>query len=206
MISHGRLAVLSGQMYSDSTNWANFWEKDDVVAGHLQEDGFDIIVLRGSLTAEDWVRDATAIPVWHPELGHVHAGFMTGMEDVYSEISQVLKNKTIITGHSLGGARARLLAGLFAIRRPGICSQVITFGSPKPAFVNLARIIEKSGMGHFSYRNRNDVVPTLPLSVFPFLDFVHTEQWLVLNESPENSNMEALRDHSISLYIKALSQ
>ena len=194
-----QLATLCQTIYTDSTDWDQYWTSDDVVVGLKG----DVLVLRGSLTAEDWARDAAGFPIWHTGLGFVHAGFIAGMDDVLSEVSKAVVNP-IITGHSLGGARARLLAGLFAYN-DFECQGVVTFGSPKPAFLNLARLLEKSGMEHTSYRNRNDIVPTLPLTVPPCFDFVHTEPWTAVDAAPADTNMEPLRDHSIALYLKAMS-
>jgi hypothetical protein len=197
-------AQQSARIYSDSTGWANYWTFDDVVVGHAQVDGSDILVLRGSVNVDDWMRDAAAVPEWHPQLGFCHAGFLAGMDDVFAEVCRALGAKLTITGHSLGGARARILAGLFACN--GLPVDTLTvFGSPKPAFVNLARIIQKSGMKHTSYRNRNDIVPTVPLTLPPCFDFVHTEDWTQCDAAPDVANLEPLRDHSISLYCAALS-
>lgn len=177
-------------------------EISGVVVGYNALD--NILVLRGSATVEDWVRNFVAIPVWDSDLGFCEAGFLIGIDDVVTSVHNDIKPGMTISGHSLGGAHARLLAGKFA--KMGIpVSFLCTFGSPKPAFINLARIIQKSGMLHTSYRNRNDCVPTLPLTIEPCFDFVHTESWLCLNSAPEVDNLEALRDHAIDLYCKGLA-
>lgn len=184
--------------------FAKIWTYDDVIVGLVQLGNEDVLVLRGSQTAEDWIRDFAALPKWHPQLGYCHAGFLSGMDDVFAEVSPAVGHKVSIAGHSLGGARARILAGLFAVN--GVAAESVTvFGSPKPAFVNLARILTKSTTVHTSYRNRNDIVPTEPLTVPLFFDFVHTEPYIVVNAAPDVSNLEALRDHSIDLYVKGVS-
>jgi hypothetical protein len=195
------LAQQCAQIYASAAGWLHYWETDDVVVGHAQVDGTDVLVLRGSVTAEDWLRDAEALPAWHPQLGFCHGGFLRGMDDVFAEVRAVVGSKVAITGHSLGGARARILAGLFACN--GLPLETLcVFGSPKPAFANLARVIEKSGTSHISYRNRNDVVPLAPITVAPVFDFVHTENWIALNAAPAQTNFEPLRDHSIELYVQ----
>lgn len=201
MIPHLTLATLCNDIYAGQNGFDHYWVGDDVVVGLKVVDGANVIVLRGSVTTEDWMRDGAAVPVWHAGLGFLHAGFASGMDNVFTEICKVLDDKPIeITGHSLGGARARILTGLFAVNKIQV-QQLCTFGSPKPAFINLARVIEKAGILHSSYRNRRDVVPTLPL----FLPmWQHTEPWHVVDAAPAEDNLQALRDHSCALYVKAL--
>lgn len=191
------LASLSNDIYDDP----NTLTVAGVTFKIVTMNGVSVVVLRGSDTAQDWMRDATAIPVWHDKLGYCHSGFLLGMDSVYALVSKAVGSRIAITGHSLGGARARILAAMFTVDGVQV-EQLATFGSPKPAFINLARIIQKSGMDHRSYRNRNDVVPTVPLSLSPFLDFVHTEDWIPVNAAPSQENLQALRDHSCSLYVK----
>jgi hypothetical protein len=192
------MAEACANLYAQATGWDHYWELDDVVVAHQRIDDTDLVILRGSITAGDWVRDALAIPVWHDQLGFVHAGFMAGMDDVFAEVRKVVGPKVVITGHSLGGARARILAALFAVN--GLPAGVLhTFGSPKPGFKNLARILQKSGWTHSSDRNRNDIVPTLPM----ILDWQHTEPWTPVSAAPAQDDLEPLRDHSIALYVQA---
>jgi hypothetical protein len=207
MITASQAAKLCRNLYDPvpAAVFKKIWTYDNVVVGLAGIDDVDVLVLRGSAKAEDWMRDACAVPEWHPQLGFCHAGFLAGMDDVFAEVRTAVGAKVAITGHSLGGARARILAGLFACNGVPI-DTLCVFGSPKPAFVNLARIVEKSGINHSSYRNRNDVVPTVPLTFAPVLDFVHTEQWTDLNAAPDAANLEPLRDHSIDLYVQGLMQ
>jgi hypothetical protein len=204
VIAAGVLAGLCNDLYAGADGFVQVWTQDDVVVGLARVDGADVLVLRGSMTAEDWLRDFEAVPEWHPQLGYCHSGFLRGMDDVFASARAIVGPAVAITGHSLGGARARILAGLFAVNGLPV-AQLCTFGAPKPAFVNLARIIQKSGMVHSSYRNRRDVVPTVPLTVWPFFEFVHSEDWTACDAAPEATNLEPLRDHSCALYVKALT-
>lgn len=190
------LAQLCNLIYDQAEGWDDYWSLDDVV---IARSG-NTLVLRGSVTTEDWLRDGDAMPVWHSRLGFVHRGFVTGMDDVYAEVKDKVQAGFTITGHSLGGARARILAALFAVNGMPP-AKVVTFGSPKPAFINLRRIFEKSPIEHISYRFGRDVVPTLP----PIGDFVHTEEWIALEGHSAPENLEPLRDHSMDLYCKALT-
>ncbi len=208
--SVSELVDASVDVYDDPSkhDWLHYWTMDQVVCGHhLSADGLtDIFAMRGTKEVIDVIRDIMTLPVWDAELGFVHHGFILGVDDVLSEIHAATSGnglKKAFTGHSLGGARARLAAGKMAVRGFPV-ERLWTFGSPKPAFTNLKRIIEKSGMDHGSARNRNDIVPTVPLTLGPALDFVHTEDYISIDAAPSDDNMEALRDHASALYQKAI--
>ncbi len=194
-------AQLSAAIYSDDSVWDHRLEADGVVCAHKKTEEGDYLVFRGSLTIEDWMDDFAAVPTWDREVGFVHGGFLGGMDEVLEKVLEAVQGPLTICGHSLGGARARIAAGKLLVRgKPvaGLC----TFGSPKPAFVNLRRVIEKSGVPHISYRNRNDVVPMVPL-LLP--QWQHTEAWTAVDSAPGADDLDALRDHSSSLYVTALS-
>jgi hypothetical protein len=177
---------------------------DGVVIGHAKMGDTDVLALRGSSNADDWMHDFSAIPEWHSQLGFCHAGFLAGMDDAFAAVRAVVGPHVAITGHSLGGARARILAALFAVNGVPV-DTLCVFGSPKPAFINVARVIQKSGMAHSSYRFANDIVPTAPLTIEPWLDFEHTEPYTALAGHSAPGNLAPLRDHAIDNYFDALT-
>lgn len=153
--------------------------------------------------------------MWDEQLGYVHCGFMLGMRALLKVLQGTIPADALIaiTGHSLGGARARILCALFIVNGWSVL-QVVTFGSPKPAFVNLARIIQKAAVipdgsntpilgEHASYRNRNDPVPMAPIDL-PKMDWEHTEAWVRVDAAPAATDFEPLRDHHIELYLRGL--
>lgn len=192
-----RLCNLIYQNLSDPT-WKQVWQKDDVIVGHAVVEGVDFVILRGSVSTEDWLRDFEAVPVEDALLGTVHLGFLTGMDDVYAEVSAVVGHSVAIGGHSLGGARARILAGLFVANGNKAEVMLCTFGSPKPGYQKLADILESGNVWHQSRRNALDVVPTLP----PLGEWVHTEQYLSVNV-PAASIFSEFSDHHMPLYLEA---
>lgn len=189
--------------------WAHYWNLNGIVCGHVVIEGVDYFIFRGSDNADDWIRDLDAIPVWSPDIGFVHAGFYKGIAELHPVLLAVTGAKACFGGHSLGAAHACLMTGLF-IRRsqligvPCPVQELVTFGQPKPAYANLARLIVKSGIRHVSYRNRNDPVPLVPLTIPPFIDYVHTEDWISMDAAPSPTDLEPLRDHHIQLYIQGL--
>jgi pimeloyl-ACP methyl ester carboxylesterase len=183
----------------------NVWEFSGTHLAHRKIGEVDVIVFRGSLDAQDWMDDAFAVPLWDVRLGFVHAGFMCGMNDAYVQILMACGKNIVVTGHSLGGARARILAALLAYAgRPVL--QCCVFGSPKPGFVNLSRILQKSGTP-VSYRNRNDPVPLVPGLLPPLcLLWAHPDQWIALDSAPPPNDLEPLRDHHMAHYLDGLGK
>lgn len=199
MITVTKAAQLCAEIYDDESKWTTLWEAGGFVMGHIKLGEDDVLVCRGSKSAQDWLLDAAGgIPIFHPQIGICAAGFITGLEELFAEAAMVVGARVIVVGHSLGGARARLLAARFAVAGHPV-DQCCVFGSPRPGFVNIRRILEKSGTKLQSFRNRNDVVPEMP-PMFP-LPFAHTDEWVSFDEAPDVKDLEVLRDHHIPLYI-----
>lgn len=194
--TYSTLAQISALIYDQVEGWDNYWVIEDVVVARIG----NTIVFRGSATMDDWLHNADMVPQWHSTLGYCHRGFLAHLDVVFDIVKEHVQEGFQITGHSLGGARARLLGGLFIVNNKPPKS-VVTFGAPKPAFVNLRRLYEKSTCDHVSFKNRNDIVVTLPHA----FDYVHTENYIEVNAAPAEDNFDALRDHSSLLYVKAFA-
>ena len=200
-------ALACQQSYQSTVyDWIAGWFINGVQANLTRIDGDYVVVLRGSLTAEDWVRDLDALPYHDSMLGWVHKGFNEGLIDIYKAIRNCTGGEPIsFTGHSLGGARARLLSGMCIINNIKV-KNLVTFGSPKPAFIGLKDIIDNSGITHVSYRNNEDIVPTLPETLPPVFNYVHTEDYILLDGGQDDGIEGKIKDHSINLYVAALSK
>lgn len=203
MISPIVLAQACADAYADApAGFDHLWEFSGTHAAHRKIEGADLIVFRGSKDAEDWMRDAEAVPIWDSRLGFVHGGFMAGMYDVLAAVTLATSNRLVVTGHSLGGARARILAALVAYSGSPVL-QCTVFGSPRPGFANLSRILQKSKTPLSSYRNREDPVPLVP---FMGGLYVHPDQWIALDAHAAPGDLEPLRDHHIALYQEGLAK
>ncbi len=203
MITVLQSAQLASATYAGvPADWDRLIQTGDFVGGLKTIDGAQVLAIRGILTAADWMHDAEAWPEWDREIGFVHAGFLADVDDALAQIEPLLTGPLTIQGHSLGGARARIVAAKLLVRGKAV-ARVCTFGSPKPGFANVARILQKSGCEHVSYRNRNDPVPLVP-GILP--DWVHPEPWIAMNEAPGGDVLEALRDHSMDLYMRGAAK
>jgi Lipase (class 3) len=173
----------------------------------------DIIVLRGSSTFEDWLRDLVALasPFSHHALGPVHPGFLLGMEHAWSEIKGRLSSAAppVVTGHSLGAARASILCGLMALDgRPP--KRRVCFGEPKPGFSRLASILVpipgasyRCGSDRADDRISHDLVTDVPIS-FPPEEYVHPTPLVHVPAVAVDYSWGMFSYHHIELYVKAL--
>lgn len=210
MITALQCAQLCQELYDhpEPEHWAHLWSGGDVFCSlRVLMDEF-VVVFRGSTTAENWERDLQPLPVFDKEVGFCHSGFLEQMDTALAEIIPALGTDAhmslTVTGHSLGAARARIAAAKLTVRGVKV-DQLLTFGSPRPGFANVRRIIEKSGMAHQSFRYNNDPVCLVPFPVPLVLPFEHTEDWTQLT-GPSNPDdaLGALRDHKLQNYIGAL--
>jgi hypothetical protein len=187
--------------------WDHFDQGDDdgVCWGLKRLAGADVIVYRGSTTFEDWVRDLDAAPILTP-IGHVHDGFHAGMQRASAEARALLKQPAIVSGHSLGAARAAIATAY--LTRYGVPPVArVVFGEPKPGFADLAQAIVASP-GR-SYRNgdgtHHDLITDVPFS-FPPLDYVHPTPIIPVCAPPAaDDRWGAFSWHHIQLYEAALA-
>lgn len=180
---------------------------DGVCWGLKRLPAFDVVVFRGSITLQDWVRDirAAAVP---SRVGHVHAGFYAGMENVWTDVRPMLSQPAIVVGHSLGAARADILAALMVVDGTPPVDRVV-LGEPKPGLMDFAHILE--GVPGRSYRNgdatHHDLVTDLPFS-FPPFEYVHPTPVVPICCRPDVSEFQKMgvfAYHHIDLYETALA-
>lgn len=181
---------------------------DDGVCYALRKlDGFDIVVFRGSITAQDWIRDLHA-EIIQTRIGHVHEGFFAGMEQIWRELRPLLTQPVIVAGHSLGAGRAAILCGLMV--KDGVTPvRRVVCGEPKPGLIDLANLIQ--AIPAASYRNgdarNHDLVTDVPFS-FPPLQYVHPTPVVEVCAEPTGPMFErlgAFAYHHIELYVAALA-
>lgn len=180
---------------------------DDGVCWAIKRfDGFDIVVFRGSVTALDWINDLRALAIL-TRVGHVHEGFFEGMEHVWADLKPLLVQPAIITGHSLGAARAGVLTALMVADKVPPNARVV-FGEPKPGLLDFAKIVET--VPGRSYRNgdelHHDLVTDVPFSLPP-LQYVHPTPIIPVLKLPGPSLFEQLgvfAFHHMPLYEAAL--
>jgi predicted lipase len=181
---------------------------DDLICWAVKRlTGFDVVVLRGSVTIQDWLRDVQALAV-PSRIGHVHSGFYAGMEHMWADLKPLLSQPAIVTGHSLGAARAAVLAALMTVDGVPPVARVV-FGEPKPGLLDLAKPV--TGIPGGSYRNgddtHHDLITDVPFS-FPPMQYVHPTPIIPVCCRPDDSEFAELGVfawHHVQLYQAALA-
>lgn len=171
MISDLEIARLCSAIYTDTSvfDYIDDGSKTGIFFGIKKLPDNDVIILRGSVDKEDWLRDFEAVPVFEYGLGYVHEGFNLNLANAHQEINGLVRPHPIIGGHSLGAGRAALLAGRMAIYNNSP-SHVVLLGCPRAGCQAL--ITATQGVPINSYKNRLDPVTDVPpsLPTFPCVD------------------------------------
>lgn len=169
-----------------------------------------VVVNRGTVSLEDFSRDIDALSFNDPQLGTVHAGFFRGMRRQWQELRALLGDLPwIAAGHSLGAARACLLAGLGAANgRPPV--RYVRFGEPRPGMQQLQTMLAQvpgisyqtmtAGAGH-------DLVPDVPFFLPPLYPYVHPQPLTALAVQPApppDDPWGPYRYHHVQNYMRGL--
>lgn len=119
----------------------------------------DIIAFRGTQQVRDWLFNLSAIPV--PYAGRLcHSGFVMAHSSVWRKIKKHIhpKKRTLICGHSLGGALAELSAAKLHKKHPNI--NLVTFGKPNVFFKGFKRPMSLDKQ--YSLISGSDMVARVP--------------------------------------------
>lgn len=158
----------------------------------------DVIVFRGSDSIEDWWRDFDAAMVFEKGLGMVHAGFYENLDLTHSNIKAMVRPNPVITGHSLGAARA----AIYSAMREDHPVKVALFGCPRPGAQALTDRLK--GIPITSYKNRQDPVTGVPVPIMPALPYVQVREFIHVDGMVHSSFSDFLKDHHIGAYQKGL--
>ena len=104
----------------------------------VKRKSIDIICFRGTASLQDWLFNFSALPV--PYAGRLcHGGFVAAHMSVWRKIKKHIhpKKRTLICGHSLGGALAELSAAKLNGKHPNL--NLATFGKPNTFFKGFKR-------------------------------------------------------------------
>ncbi len=166
LLSHAELARLAGLSYRGP--WSGRVALD-CEYDLLPRDDELVVVMPGTnpLDPLDWLRDISAAPCWIAGVGPVHGGFGRAGEALYAKIAPTIAGDPRLlsfVGHSLGGAEALVLGGIFAARQPGRRFRVVALGAPRVGFLNpwLGHLL-RQGVEAVEDARAGDIVPELPM-------------------------------------------
>lgn len=147
---------------------------------------------------EDLETDIKVRKTGAPLSGKAHRGFVaagtaiwndsstdSGMESFVDAKRNLLASDDgtrpplFITGHSLGGAMATIVAGLIA-EDGGNIEGLYTFGSPRVGNADFCGAMNMKVLNHYRIVNNNDFVTRVP---FRKLDYDHCGEMIYLSES-----------------------
>ena len=183
-------ASLCHSVYGESDDW--LW--------HLShEDKLFYIALKGTDDLGDWKTNLSFL-FKHED---THDGFKRNawaiiVNILLSGIMNVVDKDygIVLTGHSLGGATAIVLADLLQNHYSDLV--LATFGAPRPGGRRLRNRL--LGMNHYRFVYGSDLVPSAP----PYTNgYVHTHPAIHLDDL-EVGFCDIIHDHRMSGYILAL--
>ena len=169
--------------------------EDDVLIDR-SIDGYTILAIEGTKEKTDWLTNIKFLL----KSDDCHRGFKNNS---YRSLSKLVcdyealdkKRKLIITGHSLGGATATLIADLIYPNNQNIA--LITAGSPRPGGRKLKERLKN--VEHLRFVYGDDIVPKTPPWV---CGSVHTHQPIPL-EDANDTRFDGVADHNMGSYYDA---
>ena len=160
-------AELSAQAYSVVPDVRDGDTDTSVLIREYPE--FVIVAVKGTNSLKDFVLDAEAwmAPIYfgNGKEGLVHQGFRDAFKGVVMNVDVAIARigkPVVFTGHSLGGAIAKLLSW-YHLRVGGQLHSLYTFGQPRVGDKRFAQHCEELfGNRHFRFVDELDVVTRLP--------------------------------------------
>jgi predicted lipase len=148
-------------------------ENDFGIFTHLK-DGRTVIAISGSDDLDDWIDNIDALFIELKKGVSVHKGFYESAMKFLDQILSFLtgdEKELYITGHSKGGAIAKLLAYLLA--RKGVKINCVVYGAPRIGNRGLKEAINFLPIYLTQVRNWQDPVWKLPLLLMGYKTVGH---------------------------------
>ena len=161
--------------------------------------GYCILTVEGTSSMDDWVTNLKFLI----RSDDTHRGFksnaMRTLTNMVLNYESLEKDRVLVlSGHSLGGATATVLADLLLPNTPEL--HLITIGSPRPGGRGLRKRLKDAD--HLRFVHGSDIVPKSP----PFLTgYVHTHPEIHLKDANE-TRFDRVADHNAADYYTAIEK
>lgn len=170
-IAAGKLGFTNGKFFDNHGSQA-YW---------FMNEHDSVVVCRGTEPNEwnDIQADANALTALSETVGRVHRGFKREVDDLWPYLEEALaENDRPIwfTGHSLGGAMAKICALRCIVSKLKFePEQLFTYGSPRVGDRKYVKYIE---LDHLRWVNNNDCITRVPPV---FLGYRHSGREMYLD-------------------------
>lgn len=214
-VTYKNLARLTSSLYGNpgaiKTDWLYRSNLDaNVHMGIVRLDKFLIVVCRGSFTGEDWLHDLrfkAIVPKGNPKFGRVHEGFYYGTSEAWDIIKcyindyKIVHDKLVFSGHSLGAARATILAQ-HAVQAGFKPHALVCWGEPASFYSEGVSLI--SDISGISYQNVVDHIPDpVTIITLPF-GYLNRKPLARISVRPKETKfIDPLRLHHFEYYEQA---
>lgn len=137
-----------------------------------------VISIRGTASVRDALIDGDIRKTKTTSGDSIHAGFLSEFEVIQHQIFKFVRSHPmrpiLLTGHSLGGAIATILAAELA--KDGYEVSLCTFGSPRVGDAEFAETFKSLNIHHTRVVHGDDIVPR-----FPKIGYRHVGSCLHIN-------------------------
>jgi predicted lipase len=161
--------------------------------------GYCILAVEGTNEMTDWVTNLK----FAFRSSDTHRGFKDNATRTITQLvlgyeSLERDRKLILTGHSLGGATATVIADIMLPNTPDLA--IITIGSPRPGGRKLRKRLKN--VEHLRFVHGDDIVPSTP----PWLNgYVHTHPMIHLHDE-DDKRFDGVEDHNAVYYYNAIEK
>ena len=188
----------------------------------VSNDEFIILAFRGTqLNAHDWTLNFTKLAaptpiIWAPIGAMTHPGFLGSINSKYEEIIDAIRDQRsdssqplLITGHSLGGALAIIMALRLMIMNDHKVGNVYTYGCPPLSWGTFVNVYDEAGLGSLTQRwvNHRDWAPGLPLPGYGHVgipNYIGADGIATLGMQPTPFLVPEFSDHDLIGYLNLI--
>jgi len=173
-IAYSNIKVAKSQAKDLGFTTTEFYNKDGAQAYRFMNKTDLVIACRGTQPREfnDIKADLKAFPVIAETVSRVHRGFKAETDELWPMIEEDINRKANLKkmvwfcGHSLGAGMATIMASRCKYNAQlNDPIELFTYGSPRVGWKGYCNSL---GVVHHRWRNNNDIVTTVPLTIMGY--------------------------------------